>query len=245
MSDELKGKVCLITGSTRGIGHAIATRFAAEGAHVVVHGRQPSDVQSVAESLAPPATGFAVDLTVPDGPEELVRQTLERHGRIHVLVNNAGLARDRFLTKLSNEDWDVCMAINATAPFRLMREAVPAMKRDGGGVVLNVVSWAGLRGNVGQAAYSASKGALCTFTLAAAKELGRFGIRVNAISPAVETDMTAAMTAEVRATTLDRVPLGRFGTHREIAEGALFLCSDRASYTTGQVLNVDGGMHLM
>jgi 3-oxoacyl-[acyl-carrier protein] reductase len=243
MSGALEGKVCLVTGSTRGIGRAIAQRFAAEGAHVLVHGRLRSDADAVAAEL-PGAAGLGADLQLPGAPEELIRRTLELHDRIDVLVNNAGVARDRYLTKLSDEDWDASLATNVTAPFQLLRAAVPAMKRDGGGVVLNVVSWAGLRGNVGQAAYSASKGALYTLTLALAKELGGFGIRVNALSPFVDTDMTSAMSEQARAATVERVPLRRFGTFAEIAEGALFLCSDRSSFTTGQLLNIDGGIHL-
>jgi 3-oxoacyl-[acyl-carrier protein] reductase len=243
MVRALEAKVCLVTGSTRGIGRAIAQRFAAEGARVVVHGRKESDAEAVAAQV-PGSAGLGADLQEPGAPEELVRRVLERHQRIDVLVNNAGVARDRFLTKLSDEDWEASLATNVTAPFRLLRAAVPTMKQDGGGVVLNVVSWAGLRGNIGQAAYSASKGALCTLTLALAKELGGFGIRVNALSPFVDTDMTAAMSEQARAATVERVPLRRFGTFDEVAEGALFLCSDRSSFTTGQVLNIDGGIHL-
>jgi 3-oxoacyl-[acyl-carrier protein] reductase len=243
MVRALEAKVCLVTGSTRGIGRAIAQRFAAEGARVVVHGRKESDAEAVAAQV-PGSAGLGADLQEPGVPEELVRRVLERHQRIDVLVNNAGVARDRFLTKLSDEDWEASLATNVTAPFRLLRAAVPTMKQDGGGVVLNVVSWAGLRGNIGQAAYSASKGALCTLTLALAKELGGFGIRVNALSPFVDTDMTAAMSEQARAATVERVPLRRFGTFDEVAEGALFLCSDRSSFTTGQVLNIDGGIHL-
>jgi 3-oxoacyl-[acyl-carrier protein] reductase len=244
----LDGRVCLVTGSTRGIGRAIAERLAAEGGRVVVHGRSPDAAAAVAAELAGPTggatVGLAADLTEPGAADELVRATHEHFGRLDVLVNNAGVARDRFVTKLTDDDWDTCLATNATAPFRLLRAAVPMMKAVGGGVVLNVVSYAGLRGNVGQAAYSASKGALCALTLTLAKELGRFGIRVNALAPMVETEMTAAMTEELRAAAVARVPLQRFGTMAEVAEGALFLCSDRSSYTTGQVLNVDGGIHL-
>jgi len=161
-----------------------------------------------------------------------------------VLVNNAGVARDRFVTKLSDEDWAACLQTNATAPFQLLRAAVPAMKENGGGAVLNLVSWAGMRGNVGQVAYSASKGALYALTLSLAKELGKFDIRVNALSPMVETEMTRGMPENLRQAAIKRVPLHRFGTMAEVAEGALYLCSDRASFTTGQVLNVDGGIHL-
>jgi 3-oxoacyl-[acyl-carrier protein] reductase len=248
----LQGKVCLVTGSTRGIGRAIAERFVAEGGHVVVHGRSAQDADKVAAELdgadgseggAGRCLGIAVDLTEAGAADELIARTLAWRGRLDVLVNNAGVARDRFVTKLSDDDWAACLQTNATAPFQLLRAAVPAMKDDGG-AVLNIVSWAGMRGNVGQAAYSASKGALYSLTLSLAKELGKFAIRVNALSPMVETEMTRAMPEKLQEATLKRVPLHRFGTMAEVAEGALYLCSDRASFTTGQVLNVDGGIHL-
>ena len=246
----LKDKVCLVTGSTRGIGRAIAERFVAEGGHVVAHGRSEQDATKVAaeleagEGAAGQCLGIAADLTEAGAADELVAATLAWKGRLDVLVNNAGIARDRFVTKLTDEDWAACLQTNATAPFQLLRAAVPAMKDGGGGAVLNLVSWAGMRGNVGQAAYSASKGALYSLTLSLAKELGKFDIRVNALSPMVATEMTRAMPEKLREAAIKRVPLHRFGTMAEVAEGALYLCSDRASFTTGQVLNIDGGIHL-
>jgi 3-oxoacyl-[acyl-carrier protein] reductase len=244
MSSELEGRVCLVTGSTRGIGRAMAERFAAEGARVVVHGRDPEQAKAHAALLPGAAIGVGAALEDPEAPSRLVDAVLAEAGRLDVLVNNAGVARDRFITKLGDEDWDASFAVNAGAPFRLIRAAVPALKEQPHANILNVVSWVGLRGRPGQTAYAASKGALVSLTLSCAKELGRFGIRVNAISPSAQTEMNAGVPDEALAEALKSVALGRWGTVEEVADGALFLVSDRARYTTGQILHVDGGMHL-
>ena len=244
MAGELQGRVCLVTGSTRGIGRAIAERFAQEDAVVVVHGRDPATARKVAESMPGNAFGIGAELGEPAAAAALVRNVLDRTQRLDVLVNNAAVARDRFLTRLSDEDWDASFRVNAAAPFQLIRAAVPVMKRQPGAVVLNVISWAGLRGRPGQAAYASSKGALIALTLTCAKELGRFGIRVNALSPSADTDMNADVSEEARAEAMRSIVLGRWGTVEEAAEGALFLVSDRSRYTTGQILHVDGGLHL-
>jgi 3-oxoacyl-[acyl-carrier protein] reductase len=241
---ELAGRVCLVTGSTRGIGRAIAERFAAEGGQVIVHGRDAATAAAVAQEIGGDALGFGAELGDPAAATRLVADVLERTDRLDVLVNNAGVARDHFVTRLADEDWDASLRINASAPFHLIRAAVPALRQQSGSSILNVVSWVGLRGRPGQSAYAASKGALFALTLSCAKELGRFGIRVNAISPSALTDMNAAVPDEVKQEVARSVALGRWGTVEEVAHGALFLVSDRASYTTGQVLHVDGGMHL-
>jgi 3-oxoacyl-[acyl-carrier protein] reductase len=236
--------VCLITGSTRGIGRAMAVRFAAGGALVVVHGRSEEAAAAVAAGLSTDAIGIGADLGARDAATRLVEQVLERTGRLDVLVNNAGIARDHFITRLTDDAWESSLDVNASAPFRLIRAAVPALKQQPGSSILNIVSWVGMRGRPGQAAYAASKGALVSLTLSCAKELGRFGIRVNALSPFAATEMNADVPAEALAEVLTSVALGRVGTPEEVAEGALFLVSDRARYTTGQILHVDGGMHL-
>ena len=241
----LEGQVALVTGSTRGIGWAIAERFAAEGARLVVHGRTQADCERCARELGGDCIGLAADVSHSDQAGELIRRTLDHWGRLDVLVNNAGIARDRYVTRLTDTDWNDTLATNLSGPFYLIRAAVPAMKSQEAGSIVNVLSWAGVRGNVGQAAYSASKAGLYGLTLSMAKELAKFGIRVNALSPAMATEMTDQMNDEIREKSLKRKLLRRRGEPEEIAEAALFLASDRSSYTTGQLLHVDGGMHLL
>lgn len=241
---QLDGKRCLVTGSTRGIGLAIARRFVAEGGLVSVHGTDQTIAAAVCEQIGAHAA-VAVELGEPAAAEQLVAEVVRQCGGIDVLVNCAGIARDRFISRLTDDDWSESLAVNLSTPFYLTRSVVPLMKAQGGGNVLNVLSYAGFRGNAGQAAYSSSKAGLDGLTKTAAKELARFGIRVNALSPIVETDMTRGMTDERRVDALSRIPLGRFGDGSEAAEGAVFLVSDLSHYVTGQVLHVDGGMHLM
>ena len=240
---ELDGKVAIVTGSTRGIGRAIAERFAAEGASVVVHGRSQQSCDDVAASI-PGSIGHAGDITQSGVADELVAAAIAAFGRLDIVVNNAGAAIDNFVTGVTDERWEASLATNLTGPFAMLRAATRVMKESGGGAVLNVISWAGERGNVGQVAYSASKAGLHAVTLSAAKELGKFGIRVNSLSPAVPTDMTGEMDDRLQKIAASRKPLKIDGTPADVAEGALFLCSDRARFVTGDTLHVDGGLHL-
>jgi 3-oxoacyl-[acyl-carrier protein] reductase len=240
---ELQDKVALVTGSTRGLGRAIAERFAAEGATVVISGRDPGVTEKVAASL-PGAIPLAADLGQPEECARLVDATVEARGRIDIVVNNAGVAVDNYILGVTQPRWQQVMDVNLSGAFYVLQAAARHMRRDGGGSIVNVISWAGLRGNIGQIAYSASKAGLVGVTITAAKELAPFGIRVNALSPAVESDMTAQMRDELFEEARARIPLGRLGRPEEIAEGALFLAGDRSSFITGQVLNLDGGMHL-
>jgi len=244
MGGELDERITLVTGSTRGIGRAIAERLSAEGARLVVNGRSATDAERVAKELGAGAIAVAADVSDPAQAETLVQTILDRFGRIDILVNNAGITRDNFISGISNERWAEVLGTNLSAPLYLARAAVPAMRKQGVGSILNLLSWSGLRGNVGQAAYSATKAGLYGLTLSLAKELGKFGIRVNGISPAVPTEMTQVMSEELRKKARSRVPLRVEGSLADVAEGALFLVSDRARFTTGQVLHVDGGLHL-
>jgi NAD(P)-dependent dehydrogenase (short-subunit alcohol dehydrogenase family) len=241
---ELEGRVAIVTGSTRGIGRAIASRFCEAGARVVVHGRDQATAERIAGDLAGEAIGVAAPMDDSDAVRRLVDHTVRRWGRVDVLVNNAGVALDGFVTRIDDERWHETLETNLSGAFWAVRSVVPVMKEQSAGSIVNVVSWAGLRGNVGQAAYSASKAGLYGLTLSLAKELGKFGIRVNALSPAVPTDMSEEMPEHLRKESLRRTPLHRRGTLGEVAEGALFLASDRSSFTTGLILHVDGGLHL-
>jgi 3-oxoacyl-[acyl-carrier protein] reductase len=241
---ELEDRVALVTGSTRGIGRAIAERFAREGARVVVNGRSAKDVERVAKAIGRGAIGVAGDVGDPAEAQRLVDATRERFGRVDILVNNAGVALDNFVTRIADERWQAVLATNLSGPLYLIRGIVPMMREQGGGTILNLLSWSGLRGNVGQGAYAASKAGLHGLTLSLAKELGKFGIRVNGLSPAVVTDMAQQMSEELKKKARGRRPIKIDGTPEDVAEGALFLVSERARFTTGQVLHVDGGLHL-
>ncbi len=241
---ELEGRVTLVTGSTRGIGLGIAQRFAREGARVVVNGRKAADAERVAKQIGGGAIGIAANVADPAEAQRLVSASLERLGRIDVLVNNAGVALDNFVTRVTDERWADVLGTNLSGPLYLIRGVVPEMREQGGGVILNLLSWSGLRGNVGQAAYAASKAGLHGLTLSLAKELGKFGIRVNGISPAVVTDMAVQMSEELQKKARSRRPLKIDGSPADVAEGALYLVSDRSRFTTGQVLHIDGGLHL-
>lgn len=240
---ELAGRVAIVTGSSRGIGRGIAERLAAAGARVVVHGRDIAACEAVAATL-PGAIAIAGDIGGPGFADGLVETTVARLGRLDIVVNNAGVAIDNFITGVTDERWAATLSTNLTGPFSVLRAAVRVMKAADGGAILNVISWAGERGNVGQAAYSASKAGLHALTLTGAKELGKFGIRVNSLSPAVPTDMGAQMDERLRKISASRRPLKMEGLIADVAEGALFLVSDRSRFITGDVLHVDGGLHL-
>jgi 3-oxoacyl-[acyl-carrier protein] reductase len=241
----LDGRTAIVTGATRGIGRAIAAALVAEGATVGVNGRTAEACEEAAGAMGGLAYAAPGDIGQPGVPQQLVADLLARAGRIDIVVNNAGVALDNFVTGITDERWDRTLATNLTGPMKLIRAAVRPMKAQEGGAILNVSSWAGIRGNVGQAAYSASKAGIYGLTLTAAKELGRFGIRVNALGPMASTgiggdDVPAENQAELDA----RRCLNVKGTVDDVAEAALFMVSDRSRFITGQMLNVDGGLHL-
>ena len=241
---ELAGRVALVTGSTRGIGRAIAERFAAEGATVVVNGRRQDDADRAAAEIPGAELAVGCDVADPVAVAAMVDATVGTLGRLDIVVNNAAVALDHYLTRVPDEEWQRTLDVNLSGPFYVTRAATPVMKKQEGGVIVNVISYAGLRGREGQVPYSASKAGLIGLTLASAKELARFGIRVNALGPAAMTDMGAQVAPEAIAEALELIPMGRIGTLEETAEAALFLASDRSRYTTGQILNADGGIHL-
>jgi len=245
VAGELNGKVAIVTGSTRGIGRGIAERFVEAGATVAVNGRDEASTAAAASAIGATAVPLAFDVADSDAVDAAVARFAADAGRLDIVVNNAGIALDNFITGVTNERWERTLAVNLSGTFYLTRAAVRVMKeQDAGGAILNVASWAGIAGNVGQAAYAASKGGVWALTLSAAKELGKFKIRVNALGPTIETDMTGQMAEKLVEATRRRQPIKGGGSIRQAADAALFLCSDAAMFTTGQLHWVDGGFHL-
>ncbi len=243
MKIDLSGRTALVTGSTRGIGHAIAHTLASAGARVAVVGRDQAKAAEVAATLPGNAQGFGADVGDPAAILALVEGVEGAFGQIDILVNNAGLTRDNILFRIKDDDWNQVIDANLRGAFLAIRAASRGMMKRRWGRIINIASIVGLTGNKGQANYAASKAGLIGLTKSVAKELGSRNILVNAVAPGfIETDMTAAMTPEARAVLSGQIPLDRLGAPQDIASMVAFLASDFASYITGQVLVVDGGM---
>ncbi|NPA34116.1 MAG: 3-oxoacyl-[acyl-carrier-protein] reductase [Chlorobi bacterium] len=242
---EFKDKVVLVTGGSRGIGRAIVERFAQEGATVwFTYRSSKGEAQELEEKYAGKVKGFQGDVADATAMEELVNTIVKEHGRIDVLVNNAGIARDNLVLRMKDEEWQQVIDVNLTAAFRLIKFVLKPMLKQRSGAIVNMSSIVGLTSNPGQANYAASKAGLIALTKAVAKEVGKRNIRVNAIAPGfIETDMTASLPEQVKKEYLSNIALGRFGKPEEVAEVVLFLASDRASYITGQTIVVCGGLY--
>jgi 3-oxoacyl-[acyl-carrier protein] reductase len=242
MQIDLSGRSALVTGSTRGIGRAIAQTLSDSGANVAIVGRDVAKAEIVATTLKS-AKGFGCDVGDPAAVAALVEEVEKTFGAVDILVNNAGITRDNLLMRLKDDDWDAVLTANLKAAFVATRAASRGMMKRRWGRVVNIASVVGLIGNKGQANYAASKAGLIGFTKSVAKELASRNILANVVAPGfIETDMTAAMTADARTTLSKQIPLERLGTQSDIAGVVAFLASEHASYITGQVFVVDGGL---
>jgi 3-oxoacyl-[acyl-carrier protein] reductase len=240
---DLGGRTALVTGSTRGIGRAIADTLAGAGARVAIVGRDAGRAEDVARTVGRGAAGFACDVADVASMTALVENVEKAFGQIDILVNNAGLTRDNILFRLKDDDWDAVLDANLRGAFVAIRAASRGMMKRRWGRIINIASVVGIIGNKGQANYAASKAGLIGLTKSVAKELASRNILINAVAPGfIETDMTAAMTPEARETLSEQIPLERLGTPNDVAATVAFLASDHASYITGQVLVVDGGL---
>jgi len=244
---DLTGRIALVTGASRGIGRAIATRLAAQGATVVAAARaqNAADTVSAITSGGGKAEVASADVSDAAAVDALIGGTLERHGRIDILVNNAGIAKDQLMLRMKRDDWDQVIATNLTAAFALTQAVLKPMIRQKGGRIVCISSVVGQSGNAGQANYAASKAGLIGFAKAVAQEVASRNITVNVVAPGlIETDMTRAITDNAREDWAARIPLKRLGTPEDIAAAVCFLASDEAAYITGQVLAVNGGMYM-
>ena len=243
MKIDLSGKNALVTGSTRGIGRAIAETLAPLGARVAVVGRDLEKAREAAAAIGLNSQGFACDVTDTAAVSKLVSDVEAAFGSIDILVNNAGITRDNLVMRLKDEDWDGVQNANLRGAFASIRAVSRGMMKRRSGRIINVSSIVGIIGNKGQANYAASKAGLIALTKSVAKELGSRNILVNAVAPGfIDTEMTAAMTPEARAALGQQIALERLGNPKDVAAAVAFLASDLASYITGQVLVVDGGM---
>ncbi len=243
---QLENQIAVVTGAGRGIGRAIALKFAAEGADVVCVSRTQENSEKVAaeiRALGRKAWAHAVDVADATAVNAAAGKILAECGKVDILVNNAGVTRDNLLMRMSDADWDAVLNTNLKGAFLVTKAFSRAMIKQRSGRIINVASVIGLIGNAGQSNYAASKAGLIGFTKSVARELASRGITVNVLAPGfIETDMTAVLKEELRAGVLKQIPLGSFGQPDDIASAAVFLASPAARYITGQVLAVDGGM---
>ncbi len=244
----LDGKVALITGAARGIGKAIALKFAAEGADIaftdlVINEAAEETVAEIA-AFGHKVKGYASNAANFDETHAVVDEILKEFGRIDILVNNAGITKDGLVMRMSEAQWDAVIAVNLKSAFNFIHAVVPGMARLRGGSIINMASIAGQMGNPGQVNYASSKAGLIAMAKSVAKEMGSRGIRANAIAPGfIVSEMTAALPEDVREEYIRAIPLKRGGTVEEIANTALYLASDLSSYVTGQVIAVNGGLY--
>lgn len=245
----LEGKVAIVTGAARGIGKAIALKFASEGANIAFTDLAIDEnglaTQKEIEALGVKAKGYASNAANFEDTHQVVAEIQKDFGRIDILVNNAGITRDGLMMRMSEQQWDMVINVNLKSAFNFVHAVTPIMMKQKGGSIINMASVVGVSGNAGQCNYSASKAGMIGLAKSIAKELGSRGVRANAIAPGfIITDMTAALSDEVRAEWAKQIPLRRGGTPEDVANVATFLASDLSSYVTGQVIHCCGGMNM-
>ena len=245
----LEGKVALITGGSRGIGEAIALKFAAEGAHIaftyVSSDERAKALEEKLSAMGVQAKGYKSDAGDYAAAETLVNEIMTQFGTIDICVNNAGISKDNLLMRMTPEQWDDVLQANLKSIYNLSKQVIKPMMKNRKGSIINMSSIVGMKGNAGQSSYAASKAGIIGFTKSIAQELGSRNVRVNAIAPGfIETDMTHYLKeGEAGQAFLSKIPLGRFGSAEEIGNSTLFLASDLSSYVTGQVISVCGGLN--
>jgi 3-oxoacyl-[acyl-carrier protein] reductase len=243
---DLTERVALVTGASRGIGRAVARALAAQGATVVAaaRGDHADDIVAAITAAGGRAEALTLDVTDAAAIDAAIAGIVERHGRLDIVVSNAGITRDQLLLRMKREDWDLVIATNLTAAFTLTQAALKPMLRQRAGRVIAVSSVVGQMGNAGQANYAASKAGLIGFCKSLAREVASRGITVNVVAPGlIDTDMTRALAGDPKQNWSEQIPLGRLGTPEDVAAAVCFLASDEASYITGHVLAVNGGMY--
>lgn len=245
----LEGKVAVVTGAARGIGKAIALKFASEGADVaftdLVIDENAKATEAEIAAFGVRAKGYASNAANYDDTHNVVAEIMKDFGRIDILVNNAGITRDGLMMRMDEKQWDAVITVNLKSAFNFIHAVTPIMMRQKGGSIINMASVVGVSGNAGQANYSASKAGMIGLAKSIAKELGSRGVRANAIAPGfIVTDMTAQLSEEVREAWAKQIPLRRGGTPEDVANVATFLASDLSSYVTGQVIHCCGGMNM-
>ncbi|NLI72569.1 MAG: 3-oxoacyl-[acyl-carrier-protein] reductase [Bacteroidales bacterium] len=244
----LEGKTAIITGAARGIGKAIALKFASEGCNIaftdLAIDENGKATEKEIESLGVKAKGYASNAASFDETHQVVKEIVKEFGRVDILVNNAGITKDGLMLRMSEQQWDAVITVNLKSAFNFIHACTPIMMRQKSGSIINMSSVVGVSGNAGQTNYSASKAGMIGLAKSIAKEIGSRGIRANAVAPGfIETDMTQVLTEEQRAKWTEMIPLRRGGSPEEVAKVCLFLASDLSSYVSGQVIHVCGGMN--
>ena len=241
-----EGKVAVVTGAARGIGHASAQRLAQEGADVVICDLQAewlAETAGIVEGLGRKALPLAVDVGDSEAVNACINEVVKVFGKVDIMVNNAGITKDTLLVRMSDDDWDAVLRVNLKGTFLFSRAVAKHMMKQRSGAIVNIASISGIIGTAGQANYAASKAGVIALTKSTANELAARGVRANAIAPGfISSKMTDALSEDVRKQYLSRIPLGRFGTVEDIANAVVFLASEQSSYMTGQTLHVNGGM---